>query len=369
MLTAKAEQRLQISTVPVERKTLPRVLRVGGMIVVPDGARIAVTAPVTGTLRVSASAASAAAGSTVEQGSVMYQLQPLLSPEREIPTAAERVAMASARADLVAAGIVADGDARQSKAELDAAQIALGRAQTLLAERVGSQRDVDDAVARTQVAMKALEAATERSQLLQQLTLDVEQKATAAIPIIAPFSGVLQTMLSSPGQAVSAGDVLFELVNLQQVWVRVGMYPGRLAVIDRESPVQVSELGNAEDAATAVPVTAPPTADPLSASVDLYYAVSNEDRRFHPNERVEVVVPLSTDEETLVIPRASVLRDIHGTAWVYVRRAEQTFERQRVEVQFTTADLSVLSRGPAPGTEVVVDGAAELFGTEFGAGK
>jgi len=28
-----------------------------------------------------------------------------------------------------------------------------------------------------------------------------------------------------------------------------------------------------------------------------------------------------------------------------------------------------LSLGPAAGTSVVVDGAAELFGTEFGAGK
>ena len=30
---------------------------------------------------------------------------------------------------------------------------------------------------------------------------------------------------------------------------------------------------------------------------------------------------------------------------------------------------AVLAQGPAPGTRVVTDGAAELFGTEFGAGK
>jgi hypothetical protein len=31
--------------------------------------------------------------------------------------------------------------------------------------------------------------------------------------------------------------------------------------------------------------------------------------------------------------------------------------------------LAVLSLGPEPGAHVVTDGAAELFGVEFGAGK
>jgi hypothetical protein len=64
-----------------------------------------------------------------------------------------------------------------------------------------------------------------------------------------------------------------------------------------------------------------------------------------------------------------VLRDIHGTAWVYVQSGEQEFRRQRVSVVFNTESLAVLSLGPEIGTPVVVDGAAELFGTEFGAGK
>ena len=82
-----------------------------------------------------------------------------------------------------------------------------------------------------------------------------------------------------------------------------------------------------------------------------------------------MILPLEGQAESLVIPRAAVLRDIHGVAWVYVNSAEHTFERHRVEVHFTTKDTAVLSRGPTVGTKIVVDGAAELFGTEFGAGK
>ena len=50
VLTPKAEQRLQISTVPVESKSMPRTRTVGGIVAIPDGANIIVTAPLTGTL-------------------------------------------------------------------------------------------------------------------------------------------------------------------------------------------------------------------------------------------------------------------------------------------------------------------------------
>jgi multidrug efflux pump subunit AcrA (membrane-fusion protein) len=107
----------------------------------------------------------------------------------------------------------------------------------------------------------------------------------------------------------------------------------------------------------------------MAASVDLYYEVDNSDGRFRPGERVTVRIPLQGEEESLVIPRAAVLRDIHGTAWVYVRSGDNEFRRERVAVKFTTEKLAVLNLGPEVGTPVVVEGAAELFGTEFGAGK
>jgi hypothetical protein len=45
------------------------------------------------------------------------------------------------------------------------------------------------------------------------------------------------------------------------------------------------------------------------------------------------------------------------------------FVRRRIEVEDVIGAVAVLSRGPKPGTRVVVAGAAELFGTEFGPGK
>jgi hypothetical protein len=74
------------------------------------------------------------------------------------------------------------------------------------------------------------------------------------------------------------------------------------------------------------------------------------------------------DEERWVVPWASVLQDIHGGQWVYENTAPQTFVRRRVHVERVAGADAVLGSGSKPGGRIVTDGAAELFGTEFGAG-
>ena len=162
---------------------------------------------------------------------------------------------------------------------------------------------------------------------------------------------------------------LFEIVDLDRLWVQVPIYAGQVHEIDLQREAAILGLSETGDSQSARPIKAPPTADPLAASVDLYYEIDNTDGGFRPGERVTARIPLKGDEESLVVPRAAVLRDIHGTAWVYVKSGDNEFRRERVAVQFTTKNLAVSSLGPEVGTPVVVDGAAELFGTEFGAGK
>jgi multidrug efflux pump subunit AcrA (membrane-fusion protein) len=63
-----------------------------------------------------------------------------------------------------------------------------------------------------------------------------------------------------------------------------------------------------------------------------------------------------------------VLYDIHGDAWVYEDLGERAYTRRRVQVARYAGDRAIVTRGLTEGSAVVTDGAAELFGTEFGAG-
>jgi hypothetical protein len=64
-----------------------------------------------------------------------------------------------------------------------------------------------------------------------------------------------------------------------------------------------------------------------------------------------------------------LLHDAFGGTWVYIVTQPRVYTRTRVVVADITGSLAVLSQGPAAGAQVVTDGAAELFGVEFGAGK
>jgi RND family efflux transporter MFP subunit len=282
--------------------------------------------------------------------------------------------MANARATLVAAQTVARGDVDRSRVEVEAAKIALERAQKLLADRAGPARDVDQTQAQLSVAESLLRAAEERSTQLERLaaTLDGGDGDQAKpLPLAAPQAGVIRNVAASPGQAVTAGATLFEVIDPDVLWVRVPVYVGLLAEIDAEAGAQVVDLDgrNRFQPHPAQTVTAPPSADPVSTTADLYFQVENPSGAFRPGQRVGVELRLRGDQEGLVVPAASILYDIHGGAWVYAKTADRTFERRRVSIRFTDGDRAVLAEGPPEGTEVVTAGAAELFGEEFGAGK
>jgi multidrug efflux pump subunit AcrA (membrane-fusion protein) len=73
-------------------------------------------------------------------------------------------------------------------------------------------------------------------------------------------------------------------------------------------------------------------------------------------------------EKGLVVPDKAVLYDIHGATWVYEDLGGNAYARRRIEVARHVGERAVVSRGLSEGMKVVTSGAAELFGTEFGAG-
>jgi RND family efflux transporter MFP subunit len=374
-LSQQASDRLGITLATVEKQPVQRRRVLGGEAMIPSGKSIIVSAPVAGTIAAPATGDIPLPGHAVQAGDPVLALKPLLSPERYVPTPAERVQMANARATLLSALTLAQGNVDRGQAEVNAAVIALDRAKQLFADKAGSQKAVDDAQALMNVAQSALRAAQQQVQqfemLLKELEANEAKGNAAELRMSTPQSGVIRSLAVTPGQTVTIGSPLFEVADISSMWVRVPVYVDLLAEIDLQSEVNIGRLNGRAGIAPrlARPVIAPPTADPLNATADLYFEVDNQDGTLRPGQRVGVQLSLSDDEQSIVVPSKAILYDIHGGTWVYVQVGEHAFQRQRVLIQSTDGDRSVLSEGPAPQSLVVVDGAAELYGTEFGAGK
>ncbi len=355
-LTSEAEARLAIKTGTIERKPMKRVRSFGGEVLVLPGHAVIVSAPLAGTLKPIAGM-NPIAGLAVVANKPVFQLVPLLDP--------------GARANLAAASVDAEGQVKNADELLKAANIALDRAKNVLKGGAGSQKSVDDAQAVMEQAKQTLEAAKARSELFKKVVGNIETGTTNAIPIDAPQTGIIRVVSALPGQTVPAAAVLFEVIDIDRVWVRVPIYVGDLSEIDIAAEARIGVLTDRPGNATrpAKRIAAPPAANPIPGTADLIYELDNRETHYRPGERVGATLLLNDPAESLVVPWSAVVFDIHGGAWVYERTGERVYSRKRVVVRHVTGDTAVLDSGPATGSTIVTVGAAELFGTDAGFSK
>lgn len=355
-LAPEALQRLGVRIDKIERKPVKRSRVYGGEIVIPAGRTILVAAPLPGVLQAPPGNVPQAGG-IVKKGQSIFLLSPFLSPEAT-------TTFAAARAD-------AEGQVNNAKTQAAALKLALERAQNLFKNEAGSRRNVEEAQAQFDVAVRSLDAAESRLKVLTQAVGDAAAGRAQPIAIESPDDGLLRNVSASPGQNVPVGGALFEVIALAEVWVRVSVYVGDLDDIAADEPAAIGSLNGQAGQLVwqASPVQAPPTANPLAATVDLYYSLANDKAHFKPGQRVGATLSLTGNAEHLTVPWGAVVHDLQGDTWVYVEKSAGIYKRQRVQVNYIVDGVAVLAAGPQPGTSVVTEGAIELFGAETGFSK
>jgi membrane fusion protein, heavy metal efflux system len=365
-LKPEAETRLAILTALVEKKPVPRSMSISGDVVVPPGRSSIVSSPQTGTLVLAEGGVIPVPGLAVKKGQAMFTLHPLLPPERALPTPVERLNLEDAK-------INAEGVFKTAKSQFDQAKINLERFEGLLKRGDVREAQVVDVRNAYDQAKATYEAAERRwSNFQKALDAGAEDAGKLApLPLRAPADGILINVAVQVGQQVPIGSVLFEVANLDPVYIRVPVFVGEEETIDMTKDAAIGGLADAPGRPTrsAKPVRTTPSANALTTTVDLYYEVENHDHKLRPGQKVGVSLPLKGEDESLVVPYASILYDYNGGAWVYESLGKHVFARRRVVVNHVNGPEAVLALGPKPGTKVVTDGAAELFGTEFGGAK
>lgn len=358
-LTAEANKRLGVTVVPVKEQAIISRRPYPGVVVVPPQSQTALLAPVTGMARY-IGPEPLAVGTGVTEGQQLFAFTPLVVEDYALsPTQRDSLRASRITVEQSASGIQSRIDTAQ--VDLEAARVEQRRARQLFEQKVGSRKRVDDAEARAQLAQETLDAARREQQTLRRITREDVVQAPTPLSQAAPLSGTILRVQVAASQSVSVGQPLLELINLDRLWLRVRLPQSEVGDLERGGKARVSVEGRQLQG---VPVQGPPTADPLAATQDLYYLLRGG---LSPDQRVEVSLPLKVSGKHRVVPTAAILYDVHGGTWVYTRTEPLVYRRARVQMEFSTDEgQAVLSEGPLVGTPVVVDGAAEIFGIEFG---
>jgi hypothetical protein len=316
-LSAEAEQRLGLETATIQTRVLPDTRQLSGVVMTPPGRSFLLTAPVAGTIMAPAGAGIPAPGASVARQQPLLRLVPL-PPATELARGDEELALAEVRAH---------------QAELEATRI-----EALARDSLVSRRELERAQGERDAARTVLAAA--RMRLERQRTGDTPGLSALTLP--SPDQGIVVELHTGAGQMVAAGAPLMLVARMDPLWVKVAVFSGDLSRIAPGGQATVS----GDPPRGARRVQAPPTADPLSASADVFYQLAR-----------------------LAAPLGALVYDQSGGSWVYVKTGERSYARRRVAIQGFADGWAILSLGPPAGTPVVTHGAAELLGTEFGAGK
>ena len=346
-----AYRKLGIQVAPIKRQAMTDSKTYGAEIVVPSGGLISISAPITGKL-IPVDKKQLTPGAQVKTGQLLYRIQPIIT--------------ADARANLVNALADAESLVNVSKSQVEATDVALNRAKKLLQDLVGSQRNVDEANAAHEIALRNEEAAHAKRNALRQV---VNVGSVEAIDIKSPQAGVISNIFAVPNQLVSAGNPMIQISELDSLWVRVPVPSSDLGMIDQKADASLQPLSVAskELSLLAKPINAPPTADPLTSTTHLYYALKNVDSTLRPMQRITVTLnTLSKTDNKLTIPYSAVVYDIYGGSWVYMQQSKNSYERKRVFLDHISDRQAIINEGPAENSKIVINGALELFAVETG---
>ena len=350
-LTDKAVERLGIKTKEIEALPMKLTRIYSGEVMAVPGQSMTLTAPVSGTILGMKNGALPMAGTAVKKGQPLYRLL-ILPSEKDLISAQE--------------------DVKLKKVQYDVAIEKLKRAEQLLKDKAGSVRAKQDAEAELANITAGLRVAEARVDLMKGNSGAAVSDKLSTLDIESSVDGFIQRVYTSPSQVVSANAPVMDLASLSPLWVRVQVYAGDLTLVNNKISASVrmlSDFTGSSGEAVAKPIDGPRTADPLNSSADLFYELPNRDSQFRPGQKVSVTLPFKQEQTSSVIPFSAILYDIQGGTWVYENSTPLVYIRRRVELANVENGFAILKRGPAAGTKIVIEGAAELFGTEFGGAK
>jgi hypothetical protein len=84
---------------------------------------------------------------------------------------------------------------------------------------------------------------------------------------------------------------------------------------------------------------------------------------------IETAAVSELDAHHEAVPYSAIIYDAEGHSWVFTTSEELNYVKAPITIDRIDGDRAILTEGPPPGTQVVSQGAEELFGVEDGIGE
>lgn len=182
--------------------------------------------------------------------------------------------------------------------------------------------------------------------ILDQNTIQEE------FPILADVSGVILDKKLNRGDYIKKGQTLFEIANLNKIWVMLEVYESDIAWVNIADPVKISVASIPGKTYPGKISFIDPVINPETRVTYARVEIDNQDLLLKPEMLVSAVIDghLDKAKESLIVPKSAVM-------WTGERSVVYTKNESESGVSFTIKRISL---GPALGESYVVNSGLEL---------
>ena len=203
-------------------------------------------------------------------------------------------------------GTIDDGGLSQQLAQMET-QLALAkttfeRQKRLWDQKIGSE-------------IQYLQAQT--SMLSQQKAVSQMKAQLGKTRIIAPFTGVIDELITERGQVVGPGQGLMRIVNLNNMFVSTTVPESYIGKLKVGNPVAVNLTSLGKTYSGKIRQVAN-NVNPNNRSFGIEVSVPNADNLLRPNQVAKLKIIDYTNKNAIVVPSNVIQEDANGDQFVFV---------------------------------------------------
>lgn len=325
---------LDFATAVVESRDLRTSIRVPAEVTPRSGGEAEVTVPFSGQLVVSR---LPVVGEKVTQGQVLASLLP--------PT--------NAPSDLSSLELAKN----ESSLALQLARKDRERAERLVNSGAAPAKRLDEARTVEATAEARLKAADSRlAQFDASRSAEPNASGSKLFALRAPISGVIQRATAAPGANVKAGDTLFQIVDVDRVYVSAIVPESELPLMRELSGAELEVPGNAQPRRLTRLISVGRVVDPQTRSFPVIYEVDNLDRGIAINQTIHIRLLAKGSGSGVVLPESAIVDD-GGRPIVFVQLSGESFQRRAVRLGVREGGYVQALEGVKSADRVVSQGA------------
>ncbi|OHD10579.1 MAG: hypothetical protein A2086_09480 [Spirochaetes bacterium GWD1_27_9] len=190
------------------------------------------------------------------------------------------------------------------------------------------------------------------------------------VPIISPITGTVIKMYVNAGMYIEEGEMLYEIANLDKVWMEADIYEQDISGIKEGIDVAVTSISYPGTVFEGKISFVSPYLEPTTRTVKIRADFDNKEGLLKPGMYVDATVLVPLEDEFLTIPVTAVL-DTGKRKIAYVALGGGKYEGRNVTLGPKMGDIYPVISGLAEGENVVtygvylIDSQSQISGTSL----